>query len=112
MKKRRVEVMIETHRTWIISAPGLPAPAWCAECGRTVRLLTIDEAARLVCQTTRNIFRMVESRQLHYRETPTGRLLVCLDSVLALAGAAEPAAPCVPEILAALEGESGTPPQG
>ena len=103
--------MIETHRTWIISTPGLPAPAWCAECGRTVRLLTMDEAAHLVCQTTRTIFRWLEARQLHYSETPSGRLLVCLDSLL-LAGAADSAAPCVPEILAALEGESGMPPQG
>lgn len=100
MKKRRVEVMIETHQTWIIRKPCFLAPAWCQECARTVRLVTADEAARLVCQSTRTIYRLVEERRLHYRETPDGSLLVCLDSLFA--GAAEAAHPAT-EILAALE---------
>ena len=93
--------MIETHRTWIIRKPSLPAPAWCQECARTVPLVTADEAARLSNQSTRAIYRLVEERRLHYRETPTGSLLVCLDSLFA--GTAEAAAQTAPEILAALE---------
>ncbi|HEX8493816.1 MAG TPA: hypothetical protein VF658_13310 [Pyrinomonadaceae bacterium] len=103
MKKRRVEVMIETHQTWIIRKPYFSAPAWCQECARTVRLVTADEAARLVCQSTRTIYRLVEERRLHYRETPGGSLLVCLDSLFAGA-----AAHTAPEILAALERGNAT----
>lgn len=87
MKKRRVEFIIETHRTWIIREPQLSAPAWCAECARTVRMVTADEAARIMSQTTRTIFLWVETHRLHYRETPTGSLLVCLDSLFSGAGA-------------------------
>jgi hypothetical protein len=104
MKKRRVEVMIETHQIWIIKQPGLREPAWCAECARMVRMMTAEEAARLVHQSTRTIYNWVEAHRLHYRETPAGSLLVCLDSLFA--GAAE-AAHRVPEILALLEREGG-----
>lgn len=105
MKKRRVEVMIETHQTWIIRKPGIPAPAWCSECARTVRMVTADEAARLTCQSTRTIYHWIEARRLHFKETPGGSLLICLDSLFD--GAAQ-AAHKAPEILAALERAGGT----
>lgn len=103
MKKRRVELMIETHHTWIIRTPVAPAQAWCAECARTVRMITADEAAAIARQSTRTIYSWVEARRLHYQETLEGFLLVCLDSLL-LAGATANA-PQVPEILAVLEPE-------
>lgn len=101
MKKRRVEVMIETHQTWIIRKPSFSSTAWCQECQRMVHLVTADEAALLSCQSTRTIYRLVEERLLHYRETSNGSLLVCLDSLFA--GAAETAAHPAHDILAALE---------
>ncbi|HEY0408254.1 MAG TPA: hypothetical protein VGC89_21130 [Pyrinomonadaceae bacterium] len=104
MKRRRVEVMIETHRVWIVREPGHAAPGWCPECARTVRMMTADAAARLVCQSTRAIYRLVEERRLHYRETPMGALLVCLDSLLAGASAHRGS-----EALAALEQEKSGP---
>jgi hypothetical protein len=82
MKRRRVEVLIETHKVWIIREPGHTARDWCAECAVAAPMVTPDEAARLVCQSTRAIYRLVEERRLHYRETPLGALLVCLDSLL------------------------------
>jgi hypothetical protein len=100
MKKRRVEMVVETHRIWIVRQPGLPAPAWCSECARTVRMVTADEAAGIVRQSTRIIYHWVETRRLHYRETPAGSVLVCLDSLLA--GATE-AVHRVPEMPTALE---------
>jgi hypothetical protein len=104
MKKRRVEVMIETHQTWIIRQAVPPPPAWCAGCARMVRMITAEEAARLVHQSTRTIYTWVEADRLHYRETPEGFLHVCLDSLFA--GAADAPAPRgggVTEILHALE---------
>ncbi|HEY0386232.1 MAG TPA: hypothetical protein VGC64_09490 [Pyrinomonadaceae bacterium] len=100
MKKRRVEVVVETHRVWIVRQPGLPAPAWCPECARTVRMVTADEAAGILRQSTRIIYHWVETRRLHYRETPVGSVLVCLDSLLA--GETE-AVHRVPDVHTALE---------
>lgn len=107
MKKRRVELMIETHHTWIIRKPGPIAPAWCAECARTVHMITADEAAGIARQSTRTIYSWVEARRLHYQETLEGFLFVCLDSLL-LAGSAATARK-VPEILAVLEPEGSAP---
>lgn len=104
MKKRRVEVMIETHQTWIIRKPSPTPPLWCQQCSQPVPLVTAEEAALLVCRSTRTIYRLVEARRLHYRETPSGSLFVCLDSLFAGAGEAAHAAP---EILAALEPTPG-----
>lgn len=67
-------------------------------------MITADEAARLSCQTTRTIYAWVEADRLHYRETPSGSLLVCLDSLFADAVAADDAARRAPDILASLEG--------
>jgi hypothetical protein len=70
-------------------------------------MITADEAARLACQSTRTIYAWVEANRLHYRETPEGYLLVCLDSLLA--GAGTDADGGVPEILAPLEREGARP---
>jgi hypothetical protein len=103
MKKRRIEVMIETHQTWIIRQVGPTPPAWCAGCARMVRMITAEEAARLVHQSTRTIYTWVEAGRLHYRETPEGFLHVCLDSLFAGAAAPASAPRGVPEILNVLE---------
>lgn len=103
MKKRRVEVVIETHQTWIIRQPGPPRPAWCAECARTVQMITAEEAACLVHQSTRTIYTWVEADRLHYRETPEGFLHVCLDSLFAGAAADAQTPRGVPEMLSVLE---------
>jgi hypothetical protein len=107
MKKRRVELTIETHQVWIVREPKPQAPDWCAECGRAVRMTTADEAARIIRQSTLNVYRMVEGGRLHYSETHEGLLLICLDSLLARASAAE-AAHRGTDILATLERERGT----
>jgi len=97
-------VMIETHKVWIIREPRHTARDWCRECAGTAPMVTADEAARLAGQSARAIYRLVEARRLHYRETPLGALLVCLDSLLA--GSANSAHRAT-EALAALEHESG-----
>lgn len=107
MKKRRVEVTIETHQVWIVREPKPLAQVWCAGCARTVRMVTADEAARILRQSTLNVYRMVEGGRLHYRETHEGLLLICLDSLLAGAATTE-AAHRGTEILARMERESGT----
>lgn len=74
--------MVETHQIWIIRQPDFRGTVWCAGCARLVRMVTADEAARMVHQNTRTIYAWVEADRLHYRETPDGCLLVCLDSLL------------------------------
>jgi hypothetical protein len=44
-------------------------------------VLTADEAAALLKTTTRDIFLRVESGEVHFRETESGSILVCSNSL-------------------------------
>jgi excisionase family DNA binding protein len=79
MKRRTITVEID--RVVLIS-PRTPSPApWCAACARQVRMVTVDEAARLARATARTIYRLVEADRLHFTETSDGRLFICLRSL-------------------------------
>ncbi len=82
MIKRRMEINIKTERLVIVShRPSARMIAWCDPCARTARMLTVDEAAALLRTTARDIYRRVEAAELHFRETPEGALLICLNSL-------------------------------
>ena len=52
--------------------------AWCAACGARVSMLTPTEAAQLVSTTTRDIYRRVETGEVHSIEAPDGEVFICL----------------------------------
>ena len=82
MIKRRMEINIQTERLVVVShRPCTRMVAWCDLCARTVSMLTVDEAAALFHTTARAIYRRVEAAELHFRETPEGALLICLNSL-------------------------------
>ena len=54
--------------------------AWCERCTAKTVMLAPDEAAAHLQTTAREIFRRVESGEIHYLETTGGALLVCCDS--------------------------------
>ena len=89
MVPKKTEISIETHETWVIHRLGQCAEAraesqaWCQICAAAVELLTPDEAAALTGKSLRQIFRQIEQMQLHFLETPTGKILICLPSLLA-----------------------------
>jgi len=78
--KKRTEITIETDRLTLVSSRKSPV-IWCESCAAPVGMLTVDEAAALAGATSRSIFRRVESGELHFAETPTGRLFICLNSL-------------------------------
>ena len=53
----------------------------CAACGEEVRMVTIDQAARLARVNSREIYREVEAGMLHFIETTEGSLLICFNSL-------------------------------
>ena len=87
--KKRTEITIETARLLIIDKP-LRMIGWCAQCGKETNWLAIDDAARLVGQSTRAIFRLVERADLHAGETPEGILTICGDSLIQVTRAITP----------------------
>ena len=79
--KKRTLITVETDRVVFIGAPDVSPPMWCAACAAEVRMLTVDEAAAVARTSSRMIYRLVEDNQLHFTETPEGRLFICLNSL-------------------------------
>jgi hypothetical protein len=82
VKARRIaEITIETEEALVIRRASGSVQAMCAQCGREVPMLTPEEAAILFRVAVRSIYREIEGGQLHFQETATGSVVVCLDSL-------------------------------
>ena len=81
-KTRRKKITVETERLWVVARRGRRAGAWCEACRAEVRMLGVDEAAALAGLGHRDIFRRVEDGHLHFTESPSGTLLICLNSLM------------------------------
>jgi hypothetical protein len=78
---RSVELTVERTEFFAPRGPRPPAVAWCAGCGRSATFASPGEAARSTGADLRAVFRRIEAAEIHFFETPDGRLLVCLDSL-------------------------------
>ena len=79
--KRRTLITVETDRVILVGERRARPLIWCADCARRVRMVTVDEAAKITRTSSRTIFQRVEANRLHFTETPDGRLFICLDSL-------------------------------
>ncbi len=83
-KRRRTETVIEAHQILIFKQSENAPRLWCAECATQESLMvTPEEAAAFGYLGLRAICRLIEAGRIHYVETPEGRLLVCLNSLVA-----------------------------
>jgi hypothetical protein len=78
--KKRMEITIETERLTLVGSRNSPS-IWCEACAASVWMVTVDEAAAFTGESSLSIYRRVESGELHFAETPAGRLFVCLNSL-------------------------------
>jgi hypothetical protein len=85
MKKRRTEIIVETHELLTVRVFNLPLPLWCPACVGASRLLPPAEAAGICRVGTRDIYGWVGAQKIHFKETAGGRVLVCLHSCLTVA---------------------------
>lgn len=80
--KRITETTIEVHETWVLRR--VVRNRWlCSQCIKQSEMFTLPEAAAMLCVSQLTIYRWVEGRRLHFRETPDGGLFVCLASMSA-----------------------------
>jgi hypothetical protein len=54
---------------------------WCADCAAVVAMVTPERTAQLLGTTPREIYRRIENGELHFAESESGLLLVCLNSL-------------------------------
>lgn len=87
--KDKLIVKRETHEMEILSRPRVREKRFCDGCDRPVRWLVPEEAMLLAKTSLREIFRLIESGEIHFIESKKGFLLVCAESLAALASSIE-----------------------
>ena len=82
MGKRR-ERRIEIHERLIVRTGSGSLPALCEQCATgDAILLSPEHASTLTGIPTRSIYRLVEAGTIHYRESPNGKISVCVKMLL------------------------------
>ena len=80
-RQRKTQITIETERIVVIRPSQATTAVWCPNCAEPSPMLSAEQAAVLAGVSTRTIYALVEAAQLHFTETPEGRLLVCPHSL-------------------------------
>jgi len=77
------EITVETERLLIIRRRYQAVEEWCDGCGELALMIRPDQAAAVTGRTLRTIFTDIENSRLHFRESPDGLVLICINSLLA-----------------------------
>lgn len=73
-------ITIETVQRTVVRSRPKTKIAWCDRCSAETVMLAPDEAAAHLQTTTREIFRLTQTGEIHYLETEAGSLLICSNS--------------------------------
>ena len=79
--KRVRRVTVKTERTFVFRSHGSLRTEWCPECSAEVGMMSVDSTARESGISELAIYKLVETRALHFTEDAEGRVLVCLNSL-------------------------------
>jgi len=78
--RRRISIVAATERVLIICPAGHTRRTECQTCAVQGPMLTPVEAARLMHESQRRIYQLLEAGQLHFTETED-ELLICPTSL-------------------------------
>ncbi len=73
----------ETEKFLTVSISNGKHREFCETCDSNQPMLTVTEAAQFAGMSSRTIFQLIEAGEVHFRETATGLLFVCFDSLSA-----------------------------
>lgn len=76
---KTTEIEIELSETIAYSLPGERFETFCTQCEALVEMVATRSAAILTHKTEREIYRLVETGEVHFIETD--RVLVCMKSL-------------------------------
>ena len=78
-----LEAPVQKREVVIINRPFVSPQKSCDRCTKPSGMITPDEAAALCEVSTRTIYRWLESGGIHFSETASEGLLICLSSLAA-----------------------------
>ena len=81
-RRKKTEIIVERDQVLVIRKLDQRARRWCEECSELALMVSADHAASIAGFTSRDVYRQVETGQVHFSETSDGSLLVCLNSLL------------------------------
>ena len=81
MKNRKIEIRIEKRERITFFRLPDEMHAVCAVCKMEVTFVAPEYAAASLNTTMREIFRLIETSQIHFIEAEAGRTFVCLASL-------------------------------
>ncbi|MDQ4120061.1 MAG: hypothetical protein M3209_01165 [Acidobacteriota bacterium] len=80
-KKIRRQVTTETKQIALVIDSMSNSGSKCEICSKDSRMVSPLLAARLLQTDTREIYRLIERNEIHFVETPTKQLFVCLTAL-------------------------------
>jgi excisionase family DNA binding protein len=81
MNKRRTKITVQTERLLIIPRRNNATRLWCDRCKGPVTMISSEEASAIAGVSSRTIYRWVEAGRIHFMETDTGALRICVNSI-------------------------------
>jgi hypothetical protein len=79
--KRLTEVTFELEEIVIVRGSSGASLAWCEGCANEVVMITPEQGSLINNVSVRTINQCVEAGIIHFIETGSGQLLVCLNSL-------------------------------
>lgn len=79
--KRKTLIRIETQSVTVVRPLHNSISFWCEVCGVTVQMVTPEYAALIAGTNPREIYRCIETRQLHFVEMQEGDVFICCVSL-------------------------------
>jgi hypothetical protein len=80
-KTKRTEITVETERVLVVRRRRASRQAWCDACAGQVETVLPEQAALIARVSVRTIYRWVEDGRLHFLETSSGNISICLNSL-------------------------------
>lgn len=80
MKTSRIELHFEQHEIWRISRADNAETTICPYCDDESAMIEVEQLARIMGQSPRGIYKLIDEKQVHFLETPRMQVLVCLAS--------------------------------
>lgn len=80
LAKGKTKITIETHSLTILRATTTSSGA-CSVCGCVTPHVTVEQTAAIEGITQTSVFQMVQDGRLHSKDTASGGLLICVESL-------------------------------
>ena len=80
MKTSRVELSFEQHEIWRVTSGEEPVARECPFCEESSPMIAAENLARVMCESPRSIYKLIDQGYLHFEETDRMQVYVCLRS--------------------------------